>query len=502
MPVELEANVVVLGRFRLDRLLGEGGMGVVWAATNTVTLKPTALKFLKPAHAADPRVRARFLREARAACAVRHPNVVEIHDVLELDDGAPVMVMDLLDGETLGHRLDREQSIPLADLVAILLPVVSAVGTAHAHGVVHRDLKPDNIFLVRNADGTQAVCVLDFGIAKMTSADGVDPETGGLTGTGAMLGTPYYMSPEQIFGERDIDHRTDIWALGVILYECIAGARPTQADNIGQIFKIVTTDGIRPLATVAPSVPADVADLVGRMLTRDKALRPSSLREVRAVLEHYGDIRVNTFGDPVAPLFDPMLSTTGSGPKRVVTGDQRVNPLAATRDATALPSPERSSGNAISPAASTMPLHTSDSLVLSIGDRKKKTSTTVFAAVAIAAVAATGFIGWRATRPPPATLAASAAPSPLAVSASPSTSPSTSPTAAPSALVATAPSPATRPPSTPPTSSSLPPPPSKARLGKVPFPSATASTVAPAPSITKPPPTAVVPGGVVDRPPF
>jgi len=105
--VELEANAIVLGRFRLDHLLGEGGMGVVWAATNTVTLKPTALKFLKPAHAADPRVRQRFLREARAACAVRHPNVVEIHDVLELDDGAPVMVMDLLEGETIAISRSR-----------------------------------------------------------------------------------------------------------------------------------------------------------------------------------------------------------------------------------------------------------------------------------------------------------------------------------------------------------------------------------------------------------
>jgi eukaryotic-like serine/threonine-protein kinase len=496
--IELEANAVVLGRFRLDRLLGEGGMGVVWAATNTVTLKPTALKFLKSAHAADPRVRQRFLREARAACAVRHPNVVEIHDVLELEDGAPVMVMDLLEGETLGHRLDREQSIPLDQLAAILLPVVSAVGTAHAHGVVHRDLKPDNIFLVRNSDGSQTVCVLDFGIAKMTHTDGSAAETGGLTGTGAMLGTPYYMSPEQIFGERDIDHRTDIWALGVILYECLSGARPTQADNIGQILKIVTTDGIRPLETVAPWVPADVAQLVGRMLSRDRALRPSSLREVRAVLEPYGDVLVNTFGDPIAPQNDLSMSTTGSGRRRVATGDQHVNPLAATRDATAQPPPERSSGGAISPAASTMPLQTSDSLVLSIGDRKKKKPTALFAIVGVAAVVAMGLVGWKATRGQ-GSAASMATASSIPTAASASTS------------IPTATSASTPPTTEPLTSTDAATPSSSARAhGKgplLPFVPPVASVVPPkasaaASGTAKPPATAVIPGGVVDRPPF
>jgi serine/threonine protein kinase len=492
--VELEANAVVLGRFRLDRLLGEGGMGVVWAATNTMTLKPTALKFLKPAHAADPRVRARFLREARAACAVRHPNVVEIHDVLELDDGAPVMVMDLLEGETLGHRLDREQSIPLGELVPILLPVVSAVGTAHAHGVVHRDLKPDNIFLVQNVDGSSTVRVLDFGIAKMTTTDGSAAETGGLTGTGAMLGTPYYMSPEQIFGERDIDHRTDIWALGVMLYECLSGARPTQAENIGQILKIVTTDGIRPLSTVAPFVPADVAELVGRMLSRDRALRPSSLREVRAILERHGDLRVNTFGDPIAPIADPSLSTTEAGRNRVVTGDQQVNPLAATREDSTLPRPARASGGAISPAASTMPLTTSDSLVLTIGDRKKK-STALFAVVAIAAIAAMGGVGWKMTRPPGVTAATLTQPITTAITPPSATTSPIATTSAPPSVKA------------PETASAASPPPGKAR-GKGPILplAAPSASVAPpkasAPEAPKQVATGAAPGGVVDRPPF
>ena len=146
---ELEPGTVIAGRFVLDRRIGEGGMGVVWAATHKITGKAVALKMLKAERAGDAVVRARFLREARAVCAVRHPNIVQIHDVLEMDDGAPVMVMDLLRGESLGSRLARETRLPVDQVARILLPTVNAVGAAHAAGIVHRNLKPDNIFLRR-----------------------------------------------------------------------------------------------------------------------------------------------------------------------------------------------------------------------------------------------------------------------------------------------------------------------------------------------------------------
>ena len=342
---------VIAGRFQLDRLIGEGGMGTVWAATHTVTLKPVAIKLLKPERASDPGIRQRFEREARAACAVRHPNIVEVHDVLSLDDGTPLMVMELLEGESLGTRLDRGR-LAVHDFATIMQQVVSAVGTAHASGIVHRDLKPDNIFLVRNADGVTTIKVLDFGIAKVLPTSTEAAQTGGLTGTGAMLGTPYYMAPEQIFGERDIDHRADIWALGVIFYECLAGVRPTQADNIGQILKIITTDAIAPLEKVAPTIPADLCRLVGRMLSRDRTARPNTLNEVRAALSHYTDAAARSFGEPAIrrTTLPPDLSasgkhlirtddtgpysetaalpaTTGSG-VRIGSGD--VSPVAAT----------------------------------------------------------------------------------------------------------------------------------------------------------------------------
>lgn len=291
-------------RYKLERLIGEGGMGFVWAATHLITKKPVAIKALRDT--SNQQVVQRFLREARAACAVRHPNVVEIHDVIVVD-GSPVMVMDLLEGESLGQRVEREKSIPLDELATILLPVVSAVGAAHHVGIIHRDLKPDNVFLSRTKTGTE-VKVLDFGIAKLTHAEASHGQTAALTGTGAILGTPYYMAPEQIFSEKDIDHRADIWAIGVMMYECLAGVRPTQADGIGQILKIVTQDGVKPLRTVKPDLPPDVLDLIDRMLTRERSKRPSSLEEVAAVLHKHAKGNVQ-FTQPASYTFVPATST-------------------------------------------------------------------------------------------------------------------------------------------------------------------------------------------------
>jgi serine/threonine-protein kinase len=333
---ELARGTLIGGRYHLDRKIGEGGMAIVWAATHKVTGKAVALKMLKPARAAEAIVRRRFLREARAACAVHHPNIVDIDDVMELEDGSPVMVMDLLHGESLGDSLQRRGALPLEEVARIMLPVVSAVGTAHAAGIVHRDLKPDNIFLADDG-GHTVVKVLDFGIAKVlpvVESDGV--QSHGLTGTGALLGTPYYMAPEQIFGDHDVDQRVDAWALGIILYECLSGRRPTEADNIGQILKIVMTDAIVPLGRVVPDVPQDVSSLVERLLKRDRNERPS-LAEIKGVLSRYTDVKVRTFGDPViaAPRKSlPPAEETG-GRVRISSSDGAVvGPLSETKVAT------------------------------------------------------------------------------------------------------------------------------------------------------------------------
>jgi serine/threonine-protein kinase len=284
------------GRYRLDRRLGEGGMGIVWAATHVESGRTVALKMLKPHARTRPDHQRRLLREARAAGAVKHPNVVKIHEVFESDDDGPVIVMDLLEGETLRAKLGREERLSVAEAASIMLPVVSAVAAAHAEGVVHRDLKPDNIFLRNDVTGSASTQVLDFGIAKLVLVAPELTDSSGLTHTGAMLGTPWYMAPEQGFGERDVDARADIWALGVILYESLSGGRPVEGENLGQVLKRLTSQGITPLSRVAPDVPEDVATAVDRMLAIEKDERLSDLGSVRTLLERYSGMH-----DPAGP---------------------------------------------------------------------------------------------------------------------------------------------------------------------------------------------------------
>jgi eukaryotic-like serine/threonine-protein kinase len=290
-------GMIIAGRYRLDRPLGEGGMGAVWAATHTVTQRTHALKLLKKKDD-DPATRKRMLREARAASAVRHANVVTVHDVVEGPDGAPVLVMDLLEGESLGDRLEREKRLDLGEALRIARAILEALEAAHAAGVVHRDLKPDNVFLTKHG-----LKVLDFGIAKLTANEGPGRATTNmLTESGAVMGTPSYMAPEQAFGEGEIDARADLWALGVVLYECIAGARPVDGTTVGQIFKSLATGAIVPLESRVPDVPSDVAGLVRGLLTIDRNGRPSS---ARAALDALDRIDATSTG---APVHIPRLS--------------------------------------------------------------------------------------------------------------------------------------------------------------------------------------------------
>ena len=305
----IEAGSVIGGRYRLDHVLGEGGMGAVWAATHTLTHKRVAIKLLKAEVASVDTLR-RFVREARAASAVRHPNVVEVHDILSLDDGSPALVMDFLEGETLGQFLARTGSIPLADLAAIMAPVVSAVGSAHAAGIVHRDLKPDNIFLARLGDGRTEAMVLDFGIAKVMPFSEELSGASALTHSGVVLGTPYYMAPEQAFGEKDVDERVDVWALGVILYECSSGRKPIDGETLGQVFKSITAGTTTPLLQVAPHLPPDFATLVEGMIQRDRTKRIPDLREPFERLRGWAAASSRAFGavlsvpPPVSVAFD------------------------------------------------------------------------------------------------------------------------------------------------------------------------------------------------------
>jgi eukaryotic-like serine/threonine-protein kinase len=308
-------------------------MGEVWAATHQVTRRSVAMKFVKSSSHMRPELRRRFMREARAASAVQHPNVVEVFDVFELDAETPVMVMELLSGETLGVRLARESQLGLDQTLALLLPAVSAVGTAHALGIVHRDLKPDNLFLARSTgsiDSETIVKVLDFGIAKLSSE--LTGETG-VTETGTTLGTPCYMAPEQAMAERELDQRGDVWAFGVILYETLSGARPIEGDTVGQVVKHLMTTGITPLEHVVPGLPAPLTALVARMLSRERSRRPEDLREVFEVLRGLTGVRARSFGPPgsEAPAAETLEESRSDGDALVRDEARtRVDPVAST----------------------------------------------------------------------------------------------------------------------------------------------------------------------------
>jgi serine/threonine-protein kinase len=273
----------VVGHHRIGRFIGEGGMGRVWAATNTRTGEEVALKFLK---AETQELRSRLLREARILATLRHPHVVQVHDVIEVD-GAPVMVMELLHGESLAARLARTRVLSLPEVCQVLRPVASALAAAHERGVIHRDLKPHNIFL-RTAGGEgPGVKVLDFGLAKRMMIQGDPSGSASLTTSGTIVGTPYYMAPEQVFGHKGIDHRADIWSLGVICYECLSGRKPFEGDSAGQVIYSMTTTDPPRLEEVTPGLPEEVTRLVHRMLSREPEARPQSVTEVAHCLARW-----------------------------------------------------------------------------------------------------------------------------------------------------------------------------------------------------------------------
>ena len=280
VPARTPRSGEVVGRYRVTGMLGSGAMGIVVSARDEELGREVALKLLRRDASRD--VRERFVREARAAGAIAHPGVVAVHDVLTTADGHPVIVMDRLHGETLRQRLEREGALDTEAALAVARSIAAALGAAHAHGIVHRDLKPENVFLARQSDGTSELKLLDFGVAKL--AEPSLGENAALTATGTIVGTPYYMAPEQAFGSRDVDARADLWSLGVILYECLSGRRPFAADSVGQALRLLALGRLTPLAEVAPEVPPRVVGLVERLLS-ERDLRPASAAEVERAIE-------------------------------------------------------------------------------------------------------------------------------------------------------------------------------------------------------------------------
>jgi serine/threonine-protein kinase len=274
--------MIIAERYRLERKLGEGGFGVVWAATHLMMKTRVALKFLK---ATKPEAVKRFLREARVTSGLRHPNIVAVHDLFILPETqTPVMVMDGLVGQSLGARLRAETRLSCGETARLLLPVVQALGAAHTLGVVHRDLKPENVFLVGEHGAVDSVRVLDFGLAKLTASEGAMTTTSRLTQSGVVMGTPQYLAPEQLTPDGPVDHAVDVWALGVVIYECVAGFRPFEGRGLPQLFQLIAHATATPLHDAIPSakaalgqVPRPLSTLVSRMLDKSPAARPQLL---------------------------------------------------------------------------------------------------------------------------------------------------------------------------------------------------------------------------------
>jgi serine/threonine-protein kinase len=272
--MKLAEGAVIAGRYRLEKRLAMGGMGSLWTAQHTQLDTLLAIKFMDPNHAGSATGRQRFEREAKMAASLKSAHVVQVHDY-GVEDDRPYIVMELLQGEDLSKRLKRERRLSLQVTSGILTQIARGLRRAHDAGLIHRDLKPPNIFMARS-DDDEVVKILDFGIAKDTT----EARLGEGTKTGELMGSPHFMSPEQIRGSRDIDHRSDLWSLGVILFRAITGALPFQGDAIGAVIAHILADPIPAPSSVHPGLSPAVDAYFARAFAREREGRFQSAREM------------------------------------------------------------------------------------------------------------------------------------------------------------------------------------------------------------------------------
>jgi eukaryotic-like serine/threonine-protein kinase len=268
------------GNYRAVSLLGEGGMGAVYLAEHPEIGRRVAVKVLRPEMIKDPQLLLRFLNEARAANAIRHPNIIEILDSGTTPEGTPYLVMELLEGEVLSGRIRRLGKLSLGDALEFSYQAASALAAAHDKAIIHRDLKPDNLFIVPDPSdpARERIKVLDFGIAKLQTF----PTGGGMqTRTGTLMGTPVYMSPEQCLGTKTIDNRSDIYAMGIIMFEMLSGHPPFLSDGFGDLVNMHLNVPPPRLRDIDPSIPQGVEDLVAKALEKSPNARQRSAAELQ-----------------------------------------------------------------------------------------------------------------------------------------------------------------------------------------------------------------------------
>jgi serine/threonine-protein kinase len=276
MSQPVREGEVLAGKYVVERVLGQGGMGVVVAARHIGLDERVAVKFLLPELLAGGEAVARFLREARATVHIKNEHIAKVTDVGQLESGAPYMVMEYLEGVDLAALLQTQGVLPIADAVDFVVQASEVVAEAHVLGIIHRDLKPSNLMRVMRRDGSPCIKVLDFGISKVASQDGAMT----MTRTSAVLGSPLYMSPEQMTASRDVDGRADIWSLGVILYELLSGRPPFAAESPVHLGMLIATERPAPVSTFRPDVPAALDAVVARCLMKSRDERFRNVAEL------------------------------------------------------------------------------------------------------------------------------------------------------------------------------------------------------------------------------
>jgi serine/threonine-protein kinase len=306
---------VVGGKFRVMRLLGQGGMGAVFAAQHEILGREVALKLLLAEALGEPEAVKRFLNEARAASRIQGDHVARVLDVGLLDDGRPYISMELLEGEDLASVLEKHGALEPTAAVDLLLQAMEAIAEAHALGIVHRDLKPSNLFLAARPDGSTLLKVLDFGIAKVA---GGDPQLQVQTSTKAMMGSPLYMSPEQIRSVKSADAQSDVWALGAIGYELLTGSPPFRGESIGEVFLAIVEQVPEPAHERRPGVPPELSAVLARCLQRDRALRFQNVAELAAALVPFASSQGALSAGRIAATTD--RSRSGAGVRDVAAG--------------------------------------------------------------------------------------------------------------------------------------------------------------------------------------
>jgi serine/threonine-protein kinase len=281
-----QPGTVLMGKYRVERLLGVGGMGAVVEARHLQMDDRVAIKFLLASMTQNQEIVSRFLREGKAAARVRGEHVVRVFDVGTLENGAPYMVMEFLGGSDLAQHLEKNGPLPVATAVDWVLEACEAIADAHAAGIVHRDLKPANLFVTLRSDGTPLIKVLDFGISKLSST--ASSGSLSLTKTSAVMGSPRYMSPEQMKSSRNVDARSDVWALGTVLYEALAGVPAFDAETVPELCVRIVTEPPPPLSTYRTELPAGFEAALMGALEKAPAARYQNVAEFAAAMAPFG----------------------------------------------------------------------------------------------------------------------------------------------------------------------------------------------------------------------